>query len=543
MEARCIRVLLLLAAGCRCLEVRGGWSLARGRPRKAIDPERLAVALDLYTTGEETIASLSRKLELSQPVIRRSLEEAEAGLVPRSRMAYQMAMSDEVASAVIEGHSLTRVAHQLNVSRGVIRKLMAANESLAEVVMRARADKPRKRAARAGLSQHDLMTMASLYDQGDTTASLAQTFNMSVRSVVGFLRDAGADVRRRPGIAQLKGPQRAEWAGTVATGLREGRPMSSLADELNVSVSAIRYLIQTNASLTALLDKARAAERERRAAVRETRASFLLNGARKGITVADVAAELEIGDTVLRNQLLRDKSLAAELEKARSSRRRQQKAFAFRMGQQLTAEVEEAKEALDRQAQEALRVLSVKEEERRARQWESGARSSKARELDVEFVDLRRSGLTLQEIGARYGVSRERVRQRLQRCNLTGRPPTYPDVLELEALACIYAATPAPLCGDDGSAAMTAACEAAEAHGLDASGVESRLRTTSSAIKRRRHFLELSQNASIASGVARGESLGTIATRVGATWPALYGRLEGLALHRRRRRRRRSQSA
>ena len=109
-------------------------------------------------------------------------------------MAYQMAISDEVASAVIEGYSLTRVAQQLNVSRGVIRKLMAANASLTELVLRARADKPRKRAARAGLSPHDLVTMASLYEQGDTTASLAQTFNTSVRSVIGFLRDAGADV-------------------------------------------------------------------------------------------------------------------------------------------------------------------------------------------------------------------------------------------------------------------------------------------------------------------------------------------------------------
>ena len=62
----------------------------------------------------------------------------------------------------------------------------------------------------------------------------------------------------------------------------------------------------------------------------------------------------------------------------------------------------------------------------------SAARTLHAQTRDLEMENLRQEGLTLQAIATRYNITRERVRQRLLRCNVSGtttRPSSETDAL------------------------------------------------------------------------------------------------------------------
>ena len=191
-------------------------------------------------------------------------------------------------------------------------------------------------------------------------------------------------------------------------------------------------------------------------------------------------------------------------------------ASAERLGRNLSAAVAEAETTAQREAEVALRTLTTRREVETAALesiLKAREQSSKTARTDMDIVALRRTGLTLREIGERIGLTRERVRQRLA---ALGCGSFSYSSEELTALGCVYVAAPVDIRGNDAAAAMAAVREAAEALGLNTMDLDARLKWRLPLLKTQRlRRLKLARDAEIARGVARGEALEEIALRIG----------------------------
>ena len=160
----------------------------------------------------------------------------------------------------------------------------------------------------------------------------------------------------------------------------------------------------------------------------------------------------------------------------------------------------------------------------------SRAQSDRNRDRDLEMAALRDKGLTLHEIGDRYGLSRERVRQCLTRCNMTGWMVRHGMTREQmrAASTTFVAAREQPLeaarkcldelqatCSDEQLIAALHSCGAYAAH---------------SKLQRAR------VDSQIALGLSRGEEFRALAARLDYSEESIRRRASNMGLYRRRRR-------
>jgi len=240
------------------------------------------------------------------------------------------------------------------------------------------------------------------------------------------------------------------------------------------------------------------------------------------------------------------KPMVASLDEARERFEDERIAMAERIGHELTAAVADAEAEAQRQADAALRFLATtltrrEAEEAQLRALLAEPSPSATARIDSEMVKLRNKGLSLREIGERYGLTKQRVGQRLKKYGVRGFTRE-----ELAALACVYVATPVDIRSDDGSPAVAAVLEAAEAHGLNSTWLDKKFlkRAFSSAEVKRKQRWKLARDAEIAKSVARGEEPDDIAMRIGyqksgtGHYPsiAIRKRMEVMGLHQKRKR-------
>ena len=343
------------------------------------------------------------------------------------------------------------------------------------------------------LSQENIDNIVSLYNSGEPTSIIAEQFKVGAQRVRNILKEHNIELS--PGRRRPFGPRRlgkTDWEAKAAELLikqvERGEPMMSVGRQVNASWSTIATLLDRNASLAASLDNARAKVEEER------------------IAEAD------------------------------------------RIGKELTAAVEEAEATARREADAALNVLTARREAKEAqlRALLAEPSPSATTRTDIEMVKLRHKGLTLREIGEQHDCTRERVRQRLGKYGITGFASFTRE--ELAALACVYVATPVDIRGDDGSPAMQAVLDAAEAHGLNTTWLDGRRWEKDARLKgakvKRTQRLKLARDAEIAKSIARGDELDDIALRVGyhahgtGRYPsiAIRKRMEAMGLHQKRKR-------
>ena len=386
---------------------------------------------------------------------------------------------------------------------------------------------------RITLAPAQLASAISLYNGGEAVKTIANKFGISSPVMYRELREAGLGRTNELTICE----------DTLLKQVAQpGATMASVASQYNISTTHLRRIIG-GLGLTSQVAEARSAART---VASHDLGDALVRAVREGEPLMRTAMLHNLSWITVQKRLRLDAGLAARMAAAKAEREHERRASAEQVVAQLSTAFAAAEAAAKSAELGALNTLAEAAAEaatvrRAAGTAQSSAPSEAARREDAEMVKLRTSGLTLQEIAQVYGVSRERIRQRLQRCGLSGSKfSRRPSSAEIESLGCVLnAATALRADGSDFAAAMEATLTVAAAHGL---------RVSASAVSRighsrggqsRKQRRSLLQDLSLAEGMANGEKLADLGRRLGLRHPSNVPalRLERLGLHRKRLRR------